>query len=162
MTATSQQPDPVRRPASVWVERTGPRRWVGRNDRGALVELGSVTDDGVFAAGELLKVALAGCAGLTADVPLARRLGADYPATITIEGSPDPDEDRFTDFTEQLVVDLSSLDEESRHRVLTVVHRAIEQHCTVSRSVAASAKVHLTISGENTDRITPPLADLEA
>ena len=61
----------------LWVERTGIRRYTGRSSRGAEVLIGSVTDDGVFPPGELLKIALAGCSGLSRDKPRRRRIGDD-------------------------------------------------------------------------------------
>ena len=73
----------------LWVERTGIRRYTGRSSRGAEVLIGSETDDGVFTPGELLKIALAGCSGLSSDHPLRRRLGDDYPAVIRVSGPAD-------------------------------------------------------------------------
>ena len=86
----------------LWVERTGIRRYTGRSDRGAEVLIGSVTDDGVFTPGELLKIALAGCSGLSSDEPLRRRLGDDYAATIRVSGQADRDEERYPDLAETL------------------------------------------------------------
>ena len=70
----------------LWVERTGVRRYTGRSSRGAEVFIGSEDVEGVFTPGELLKIALAGCSGLSSDQPLRRRLGDDYPATIRVSG----------------------------------------------------------------------------
>ena len=65
----------------LWVERTGMRRYTGHSSRGAEVLVGSEDVDGVFTPGELLKIALAACSGMSSDHPLARRLGDDYQAT---------------------------------------------------------------------------------
>ena len=132
-------------PAALWVERTGTRTYRGRNSRGATVDIGPVTQDAVFTPGELLKVALAGCAGLTADSALARRLGDEFPATITAAGLKDEEADRYPALTEELIVDLSGLEPEERERVITVVNRAIDAHCTVRRTLAAGARVELRI-----------------
>ena len=47
-------------PHDLWVERTGTRTYVGRNGRGAEVQIGPLENAGSFSPGELLKVALAG------------------------------------------------------------------------------------------------------
>jgi len=132
----------------LWVERTGTRRYVGRSSRGASVEIGDIAYEGAFTPGELMKIALAGCSGLASDAAIARRLGDDVPVTIEVEGLADADEDRYPALAEKLVVDLSSLDQAARERLLTVVHRAIEQHCTVGRTLQAGATVDLTVVGE--------------
>lgn len=146
-------PIPSRAPANaggtrLWVERTGSRRYVGRSSRGASVEIGDISYEGAFTPGELLKIALAGCSGLSSDAALARRLGDDVPVTIEVEGLAGDAEDRYPALAERLVVDLSSLDPAARERLLTVVHRAIDQHCTVGRTLTAGATVDLTVVGE--------------
>lgn len=65
----------------LWVERTGVRRYTGHSSRGGQVLVGSEDVDGVFTPGELMKIALAACSGMSSDEPLRRRLGDDYPAT---------------------------------------------------------------------------------
>ena len=131
----------------LWVERTGKRLYTGRNSRGAEVSIGGVEVDGAFSPGELLKIALAGCSGLSADSKLAHRLGDDVDVVIKVTGMAG-DEDRYPAFAEELVVDLSSLDPEARERLITVVHRAIDSHCTVGRTLDAGANVQLTVTGE--------------
>src|SRR4051812_50133607 len=70
----------------LWVERTGVRRYTGRNSRGAEVLIGSVGDEAAFSPGELLKIALAGCSGLASDSALRHRLGEDGDVTIGVSG----------------------------------------------------------------------------
>lgn len=132
----------------LWVERTGERRYVGHNSRGARVEIGDIKYDGAFTPGELAKIALAGCSGLSADVPLSRRLGDDVAVTIEVGGLSDPDENLYPELVENLVVDLSSLDPEERARLVTVLQRAIDAACTVGRTFKAGASVELTVTGE--------------
>ena len=134
--------------ARLWVERIGHRRYTGYNDRGARVEIGNTGDEGVFGPVELMKLALAGCAGLTADNPLSRRLGDDVPVTIEVGGPTDGPEDRVPAFAERLVVDLTSLADDEREKLLVVLDRAITEHCTVSRTLQAGATVTLTVAGE--------------
>ena len=135
-------------PAELWVERTGTRTYTGRSSRGAEVLIGPVEAGAVFTPGELLKIALAGCSGMSADAVLARRLGDDVPVVVRVSGQSDPAEDRYEELHEQLVVDLSGLDDATRARLVTVVHRAIDQHCTVGRTLLNGATVDLTIEGE--------------
>ena len=137
-------PSPID-PAALWVERTGTRTYRGRNSRGATVEIGPVTQEAVFTPGELMKVALAGCAGLTTDSALARRLGDEFPATITVTGLKDQEADRYPELHEELIVDLSGLDPEERARLVTVVDRAIDAHCTVGRTLKSGARVELRV-----------------
>jgi len=132
----------------LWVERTGGRRYVGHNSRGASVEIGDISYDEAFTPGELLKIALAGCSGLSADNAVARRLGDDVAVTIDVEGLADDDEDRYPRLVERFSVDLSGLEPDQRERLLTVMHRAIDQHCTVGRTLKAGAEVELTVVGE--------------
>ncbi len=135
----------------LWVERTGVRRYTGRSSRGAEVLIGSVTDDGVFTPGELMKIALGGCAGLSSDQPLRRRLGDDYPAVIRVSGDADRDQERYPLLAEKLEIDLSGLSEPERERLLLVVTRAVDQVCTVGRTLKAGAEVSFEIAASRDD-----------
>lgn len=125
----------------LWVERTGVRRYTGRSTRGAEVFIGSADDEGVFTPGELLKIALAGCSGLSSDQPLRRRLGDDYDATIRVSGPADREQERYPLIEESLEVDLSGLSVDELTRLATVVERAIDQVCTVGRTLKSGTKV---------------------
>ncbi|MEB3022398.1 OsmC family protein [[Mycobacterium] crassicus] len=130
----------------LWVERTGTRRYTGRSSRGAEVLIGSEDVDGVFTPGELLKIALAACSGLSSDAPLARRLGDDYQATIDVTGPADREQERYPLLEEVLRLDLSDLDDADRERLLTVVNRAIDQVCTVGRTLKSGTQVRFEIA----------------
>ena len=125
----------------LWVQRTGVRRYTGLSTRGAEVLVGSEDVEGVFTPGELMKIALAACSGLSSDQPLRRRLGDDYQATIRVSGSADRDQERYPLLEESLEVDLSGMSEDELTRVVTVVERAIDQVCTVGRTLSSGAKV---------------------
>ena len=127
----------------LWVERTGTRRYTGHSSRGAEVLIGSEDIDGVFTPGELLKIALAACSGMSSDHPLAHRLGDDYQATIRVSGDADRDQEIYPLLQETLEVDLSGLDDAEKTRVLTVVQRAIDQVCTVGRTLKSGTKITL-------------------
>jgi uncharacterized OsmC-like protein len=130
----------------LWVERTGIRRFTGRSSRGAEVLIGSETDDAVFTPGELLKIALAGCSGLSSDEPLRRRLGDDYQAVIRVFGPADREQERYPLLEENLELDLSGLSEAEIERLVIVVNRAIDQVCTVGRTLKAGTTVSLDIT----------------
>ncbi len=125
----------------LWVERTGIRRYTGRSTRGAEVLIGAEDDEGVFTPGELMKIALAGCSGLSSDQPLRRRLGDDYRATIRVSGAADREQERYPLLAESLELDLSALSPEELTRLRTVVERAIDQVCTVGRTLKAGTEV---------------------
>lgn len=125
----------------LWVERTGVRRYTGRSTRGAEVLIGSEDDEGVFTPGELMKIALAGCSGLSSDQPLRRRLGDDYRATIRVSGAADREQERYPLLAESLELDVSALSPEELTRLRTVVERAIDQVCTVGRTLKAGTEV---------------------
>jgi uncharacterized OsmC-like protein len=129
----------------LWVERTGVRRYTGHSSRGAHVLVGSEDVDGVFTPGELMKIALAACSGMSSDSPLARRLGDDYHATVRVSGDADREHEVYPLLEETLEIDLSGLDDAEKVRVLTVVQRAVDQVCTVGRTLKAGTKVDFQV-----------------
>ena len=101
----------------LWVERTGVRRYTGRSSRGAEVLVGSEDVEGVFTPGELLKIALAACSGMSSDHPLRSRLGDDYETTIRVSGAADREQERYPLIEENLEVDLSGLSEDEAKKL---------------------------------------------
>ena len=130
----------------LWVERTGSRRYTGRSSRGAQVFVGSEDVDGVFTPGELLKIALAACSGMSTDEPLARRLGDDYQAVVKVSGPADREQERYPLLEETLELDLSGLSAEEKQRVLVVVNRAVELVCTVGRTLESGTEVRFGVA----------------
>ncbi|CAM3277914.1 MULTISPECIES: OsmC family protein [Tsukamurella] len=130
----------------LWVERTGVRRYTGRSSRGAEVLVGSADVEGVFTPGELLKIALAACSGMSTDHVLARRLGEDYDATVRVSGDADRQNEVYPELNEILELDLSELDEAAQERLITVARRAVDQVCTVGRTLKAGTTVNLDIT----------------
>lgn len=132
----------------LWVQRTGSRRYTGHSSRGAEVLIGSQDVEGVFTPGELLKIALAACTGMSSDMPLSRRLGDGYDATIRVSGDADRDNEVYPSLSEVLEIDLSELDPEAAKRLLVVVERAVDAVCTVGRTLKAGTAVDLRIIAE--------------
>ena len=108
--------------------------------------IGSEDVDGVFTPGELLKIALAACSGMSSDLPLARRLGDDYKAVIKVSGAADREQERYPLLEETLELDLSGLADDERERLLVVVNRAIDQVCTVGRTLESGTTVNFEVS----------------
>ncbi|MGB3351346.1 MAG: OsmC family protein [Mycobacterium sp.] len=135
----------------LWVERTGVRRYTGRSERGAEVLIASEDVEGAFTPGELMKIALAACSGMSSDQPLRRRLGDDYAATIRVSGLADREQERYPLLEESLEVDLSGLGEDELTRLLTVVERAIDQVCTVGRTLKTGTKVTFEVKDVGRD-----------
>ncbi|MDT7738208.1 MAG: hypothetical protein QOK09_1577 [Mycobacterium sp.] len=130
----------------LWAERTEIRRYTGYSSRGAQVLIGSEDVDGVFTPGELMKIALAACSGMSSDHPLARRLGDDYQAVVRVSGDADREQERYPLLQETLEVDLSGLSEEEKQRLQVVVSRAIDQVCTVGRTLKSGTKITFEIA----------------
>ncbi|MFD7310614.1 OsmC family protein [Promicromonospora sp. NPDC059942] len=149
MTEQTTTPDAARSEDAVtpsptdplWVERNGTRTYTGFSARGARVEIGPASAGAVFTPGELLKIALAACAGMSSDRAFSRRLGDDYKTTIRVEDPKNMAEDRYPVLTEKFEIDLSALDDEDRAKLLTIAQRSIDKACTVGRTLKAGAQI---------------------
>lgn len=146
-TATAHQVSARIGPGSVSVARTGTRTFEGMNERGSTVRIGPGDVEGTFTPGELLKLALIGCAGMSADRVAARRLGDDFAVTIWAHGRSDHDGNRYRRVEEEILVDLSGLEPAERTRLIEVMKRAIDRGCTVARSVEGAIELDTTIDG---------------
>ena len=124
-----------------WVERTGPKTWIGHSPRGSTVVMAPTDADvpGAFTPGELLKLALAGCAGMSSEGPAVRRLGSDFAATIIVDSTDHPTQDRYESFTEHIQLDASALDEAGRAALVATMTRAIERSCTIGLTLRHGA-----------------------
>lgn len=135
----------------LWVQRTGARRYTGYSSRGGQVSIGSEDIEGVFTPGELLKIALAGCTGMASDSLLARRLGDDYRANVNVSGDADRGQERYPLLTETLDLALSDLTEAEAERLVTVVQRAVDQACTVGRTLESGTKISFEVTDRGRD-----------
>ncbi len=133
----------------VVAERTEPRVYVGRNERGAEVRIGFPGAEGTFSPGELLRLAAAGCAAISADHALASRLGDDFDASFSVRGAkPTDGEDRYEYIDTIMEVDWSELDPEKLEPLLERVHRAIDRYCTVGHTLEHGAESRVTITSK--------------
>ena len=128
------------------VERIGTRVYTARNDRDAELTIGY--GPGQFTPGELLKIAVLGCNALSSDARFARALGDDYALTGTIAASYSKEEDRFTDFTVELLPELGFMDPEDRQQLFHRVAGAIKRYCTITHTLTPGAPTALTVDGE--------------
>lgn len=132
-------------PGSVWVDRTGHRTLVGRTQRGVEIPIGH--GEGEVSPGELLKLALIGCAGMSSDVNLARRLGEDFEVRLWAHGTSDEAENRYLSIAEEVQLPLEGLTEQEIATVVKVFGRAVAAGCTVERSVVPGVEVTHRVLG---------------
>jgi uncharacterized OsmC-like protein len=130
---------------SVWVDRVGERSLVGRNRRGVEIPIGK--GEGQVDPGELLKIALIGCAGMSMDIPASRRLGEDFALRLWAHGTSDEASNRYDAIHEQIQLDLEDLSADELRRLRAVIDRSIEASCTVQRTVVPGAAVDHEILG---------------
>lgn len=129
--------------ASETVNSTPPLRLVREGARLYTASNGQVTirvgdkrlHSDVFNPGELLKLALAGCAALSADSTLAHRLGDDVAISADVESTFDDTRNAFSAIAVRIVASMSELDPEQREDLLARVNRAIDRYCTVAHTV---------------------------
>ena len=134
-------------PGSVSARRTGTRTYEGRNERGSTVQIGPADAPGHFTPGELFKLALAGCAGMSTDRVLARRLGDDFENTVWAHGTSEPD-DRYDAVDEEFVLALDALEPDEREKLLRLIRRSIDASCTIARTVHDSVDLTTTVDGD--------------
>ena len=138
-------------PGSVWADRTGPRTLMGRNQRGVEIPIGH--GEGEINPGELLKLALIGCAGMSSDVNLARRLGDDFDMRLWAHGTSDEQQNRYLTIAEEVQLPLEGLTEKEVAAVVAVFRRAVAAGCTVERTVVPGAEVtHRVLGAEEAEQ----------
>lgn len=135
-------------PGSVSATRTGTRTFEGRNMRDATVQIGPAEVPGHFTPGELLKIALASCVGMSADSVISRRLGDDFESVVWAHGTSDDEENLYFAIDKEMLLDLDALEEPDRKKLAAIIGKAVERSCTVSRSVQGSIRLTKTVNGE--------------
>ncbi|ATG51891.1 osmotically inducible protein C [Brachybacterium vulturis] len=137
-------------PGSVWADRTGERTLKGCNQRGVEIPIGH--GEGEISPGELLKLALIGCAGMSSDANLSRRLGEDHDMRLWAHGTSDDEQNRYLTIAEEVQLPLEGLTAQEIAAVVTVFGRAVAAGCTVERTVAGGAEVtHRVLGTEEPD-----------
>ena len=110
----------------LWVERNKDGSWDAFSEDGAHIKFGK--GRGQFTPGDLMKVALAGCAALSSQFAVEHTLGDGKGAKIVVDGTYDADTDAYIGFDEQVVIDatdagLSDEDAESSPIASAVISR---------------------------------------
>lgn len=125
---TTNQPAP-----GLFIERTGTRQYRSENSRGATIEIGQGL--GQWSPGDLLKLALLGCNAMSSDSRLERVLGPDFTLGGGISGTYNEAEDRYEDFSVELLPDFGDLSDEEVAALTERALKAIERNCTIGRTI---------------------------
>ena len=118
----------------LWVECNKDGSWDAFSDDGAHIKFGK--GRGQFTPGDLMKVALAGCAALSSQFAVEHTLGEGKGAKIVVDGTYDADSDTYVGFDEQVVIDATDagLSDEDAEKLADRVSRHIEKGCTVKHT----------------------------
>ena len=124
----------------------GKRLWVERNKDGSWDAFSK--DRGQFTPGDLMKVALAGCAALSSQFAIEHTLGEGKGAKIVVDGTYDADGDAYTGFDEQVVIDASDagLSDEDADKLKERVTRHIDKGCTVKHTYVQETPVRMSVT----------------
>ena len=130
----------------LWVERSKDGSWDAFSDDGAHIKFGK--GRGVFTPGDLMKIALAGCAALSSQFAIEHTLGDGKGARIVVDGTYDADSDAYINFNEQVVVDATDakLSEEDADKLKERVTRHIEKGCTVKHTYVQETPVRMDVT----------------
>ena len=130
----------------LWVERNKDGSWDAFSDDGAHIKFGK--GRGVFTPGDLMKIALAGCAALASQFAIEHTLGDGKGAKIVVDGTYDADSDAYINFNEQVVVDATDakLSEEDANKLKERVTRHIEKGCTVKHTYVQETPVRMDVT----------------
>ncbi|AWS46267.1 OsmC family protein [Streptosporangium sp. 'caverna'] len=129
--------------ASVRVERTEDG-FVGRNDRGAEVLMGTGDEQGVFTPVELLLVALGGCNIVTVEPLTAQRGHRMVRLAMTVQAEK-VETSKLGPITITYDVELPEGDEKAAEVLRAVAQRVEEKYCTVSRALRETTEVNLEL-----------------
>ena len=130
----------------LWVERNKDGSWDAFSDDGAHIKFGK--GRGVFTPGDLMKIALAGCAALSSQFAIEHTLGDGKGARIVVDGTYAADSDAYINFNEQVVVDATDakLSEEDANKLKERVTRHIEKGCTVKHTYVQETPVRMDVT----------------
>ena len=130
----------------LWVERNKDGSWDAFSDDGAHIKFGK--GRGVFTPGDLMKIALAGCAALSSQFAIEHTLGDGKGARIVVDGTYDADSDAYINFNEQVVVDATDakLSEEDANKLKERVTRHIEKGGTVKHTYVQETPVRMDVT----------------
>ena len=130
----------------IWVERTSDTTFEAHSSTGASITFGY--GDDLFDPGDLVKIAAAGCAVSSSRFPVDHTIGSDAPLSADIDAAYDRDEDRFTDFSENITVDASGSDlsDADAETLAKRVRAYIEKQCTVAHTYRQATPVTISVT----------------
>lgn len=130
----------------LWVERNKDGSWDAFSEDGAHIKFGK--DRGQFTPGDLMKIALAGCAALSSQFAIEHTLGEGKGARIVVDGTYDPDTDAYLNFDEQLVVDATdaNLSDEDAAKLAERIERHVDKGCTVKHTYVTETPVRMNVT----------------
>ena len=122
----------------LWVERNKDGSWDAFSEDGAHIKFGK--GRGQFTPGDLMKIALAGCAALSSQFAVEHTLGEGKGAKIVVDGTYDADNDAYIGFDEQVVSD------EDAEKFKERVTRHIDKGCTVKHTYVEKTPVRMNVT----------------
>ncbi len=130
----------------LWVERNKDGSWDAYSEDGAHLKFGH--GKGVFTPGDLMKIALAGCAALSSQFAIEHTLGEGKGAKIVVDGTYDADNDAYINFNEQVVVDAmdAGLSDEDAEKLKERITRHIDKGCTVKHTYVQETPVRMDVT----------------
>ena len=130
----------------LWVERNKDGSWDAFGEDGAHIKFGK--GRGQFTPGDLMKIALAGCAALSSQFAIEHTLGEGKGAKIVVDGTYDADNDAYIGFDEQVVIDATDagLSDEDAAKLKERVTRHIDKGCTVKHTYVEKTPVRMDVT----------------
>ena len=130
----------------LWVERNKDGSWDAFSEDGAHLKFGKAR--GVFTPGDLMKIALAGCAALSSQFAIEHTLGEGKGAKIVVDGTYDADNDAYINFSEQVDVDATGADlsDEDAAKLKERITRHINKACTVKHTYVQETPVRMDVT----------------
>ena len=130
----------------LWVERNKDGSWDAFSDDGAHIKFGK--GRGQFSPGDLMKIALAGCAALSSQFAIEHTLGEGKGARIVVDGTYDDADNSYINFSEQLVVDAvdADLSDEEADKLKERITRHIDKGCTVKHTYVQETPVRMNVT----------------
>ncbi|BDR55053.1 peroxiredoxin [Bombiscardovia apis] len=129
----------------LWVERGEDGTWEGHSDEGAVIKFGR--GEGLFTPGDLLQLALAGCAGMSSQFAVEHALGEGKGAKVVVNAQYSDDDDAFLSFDEQVSIDGTDahLSEEDAAKLEERMRRHIDKSCTIKHTLVRETPVRMNI-----------------